>query len=196
MKAHEYLLTILGDIKVFKWPFFLIYQPKGYQVIGKEVEDILKFIKPGDILLRGYNDYLDGKFIPGQFSHAACYYGSNRVIHLMAEGVVNDHLIDFCKCDRMVVLRIKNASNEDIEKAKWAAWYFEFKQTKYDFDFDFSNNKLYCSEFVFRIWSHVLKIAPIEKRFMFFFKKEIILPDQFLNHPDIEIVYKTRKVNL
>ena len=68
-KIWKKLLTIFGDIKVYKYPFFLIYQPKGYRVTGYEIEKILNVIKPGDILVRGYYDYLDGKFIPGELKN-------------------------------------------------------------------------------------------------------------------------------
>jgi non-ribosomal peptide synthetase component E (peptide arylation enzyme) len=75
---------MLGDIKVYSFPMWMVYAPQGYLIKGEETEEIMKIIKPGDILLRGYNDYLDGKVIKGyykqsthqaaSFSHAGFYY--------------------------------------------------------------------------------------------------------------------------
>ena len=43
----------------------------------------MEIIQPGDVLLRGFNKYLDGKFIPDEkgYSHAGLYAGNNEVIH-------------------------------------------------------------------------------------------------------------------
>jgi len=62
-------LKVFGDIKVFKWPLFVIYDPSGYRVKGEDVREVITQAQPGDILIRGYNNYLDGYFIPGYFSH-------------------------------------------------------------------------------------------------------------------------------
>jgi cell wall-associated NlpC family hydrolase len=55
-------------------------------------------IWPGDIVLRGYNHYLDGKFIPDplKYSHGAIYVGDNTLIHAVAEGVSTVNIVDFC----------------------------------------------------------------------------------------------------
>ena len=120
-------LKIFGDIKVFRWPFFVIYDPGSYRVKGTDIREVLGLMRPGDILLRGYGHYLDGYFIPGYFSHAGLYLGQvlaedkkfvtsekgqklfrsgeQIVAHAMAEGVFMEDIIDFCRCDFMVVLR-------------------------------------------------------------------------------------------
>ena len=74
-KLYERLLTIFGDIKVFRYPLFIVYDPGSYQVKGDDVREVLDLIQPGDVLLRAYSNYLDGRFIPGIFSHAAVYCG-------------------------------------------------------------------------------------------------------------------------
>ena len=68
-------LKTIGDIKYHPWPLFFIYDPKGFQVKGYEVREVINQVQPGDILLRGYDKYLSGLFIPGYFSHAALYVG-------------------------------------------------------------------------------------------------------------------------
>jgi len=120
-------LKIFGDIKVFRFPFFLIYDPGSYKLKGDEIREVISRIQPGDILLRGYDNYLDGFFIPGCFSHAGLYVGpvaaedirhvptqegrscfktgTQMVVHSMAEGVFMEDVINFCRCDRMLILR-------------------------------------------------------------------------------------------
>jgi hypothetical protein len=130
---YERFLTVFGDIKVFPWPLFLLYQPKGYQVRGEDVREVIERIQPGDILLRGHKSYLDGYFIPGYFSHAGLYLGEvteqdrryvseagsgqhrdgrrlfvtgkQIVVHALAEGVLMEDVIQFCRCDYMAILR-------------------------------------------------------------------------------------------
>jgi hypothetical protein len=186
MKLHERLLTILGDIKIFKWPCFIVYSPNGYRVKGWKVEDILDKIEPGDILLRGYDNYLDCKFIPGKFSHAAFYMGNRLVVHSLAEGVIKEHIFDFCKCDRIQVLRVKGINSNTLDIAISKA--FGFIGGRYDFDFKKDNGKLYCSELVAKIWDHKIKMEPKKLKVLKLFNKVIILPDHFLEHPDIETI--------
>ena len=118
-------LKFFGDIKIFKFPFFILYDPGSYKVKGYEIRYVLDNIVKGDILVRGYSNYLDGYFIPGFFSHAGLflgvtqksdmvltkdiedkfYEGSQVVIHSMAEGVFMEDIINFCKCDYLLILR-------------------------------------------------------------------------------------------
>lgn len=120
-------LKFFGDVKVFRFPFFLVYDPGSYHVKGHDTRAVMELVQPGDILIRGYKSYLDGYFIPGYFSHAGLYLGKvlpehkelvpsakgkelfrageQIVAHSMAEGVFMEDLISFCRCDYMAVLR-------------------------------------------------------------------------------------------
>lgn len=120
-------LKFFGDVKVFRFPFFIVYDPGSYHVKGHDTREVMDCVQPGDILIRGYMSYLDGYFIPGYFSHAGLYLGEvlpeqkelvtspkgkelfragkQIVAHAMAEGVFMEDLIGFCRCDYMAVLR-------------------------------------------------------------------------------------------
>jgi hypothetical protein len=125
-------LTVFGDIKIFKGPLFFLYDPGSYLVKGEDMREVIKVVEPGDILLRGYTNYLDGRFIPGYFSHVGFYLGpvyreqlasgwsdentpldqlkglktgEQMVIHSMAEGVFMEDLLNFCRCDYMAIFR-------------------------------------------------------------------------------------------
>jgi hypothetical protein len=132
------LLTWFGDIKVFKWPLFMIYDPGGYAVKGVDVRTAMELLQPGDILIRGYSHYLDGYFLPGYFSHVGLYLGEvteddrrlipdplpedaafvpgkQLVIHAIAEGVQLDDFLQFARCDTLIVLRFPSELRRTCE---------------------------------------------------------------------------------
>jgi len=89
-----------GTLKLFRndggspevklhWPSrFLVENPRGYRISGTDLRQILSLLQSGDILLRGYEGYIDGEFIrrsslsaqrefkPGWFTHVALYMGA------------------------------------------------------------------------------------------------------------------------
>ena len=123
----EKFLTIFGDIKVYKRPLFLVYDPGSYLVKGEDIREVIRVVQPGDILVRKYKNYLDGFFIPGYFSHVGLYLGpvskedvelvsfesgkkqfhsgDQMVMHALAEGVLIEDLLNFCRTDYLAVLR-------------------------------------------------------------------------------------------
>lgn len=66
---------------------YLVENPRSYRIGGRDLRQVLADLQPGDILLRGYDGYIDGAFIrrasrcsdtgfkPGWFTHAALYVG-------------------------------------------------------------------------------------------------------------------------
>ena len=78
-----------GDMVKFLLPSgYLVENPQAYRISGGNMLEILACIQPGDILLRGFDGYLDGMLIrrasvcsdkdfqPGWFTHAALYMGT------------------------------------------------------------------------------------------------------------------------
>ena len=80
-----------GDMVRLRLPSgFLVENPPAYRIGGRDMEQVLQLIQPGDILLRGFDGYLDGLLIrksaatqmtpsqpnqQGWFTHAALYAG-------------------------------------------------------------------------------------------------------------------------
>lgn len=81
-------LEMFGNVKIFKWPMFLVYDPTVFSIDGCHMLKAINILKPGDIVLRGYDMYLDGLFIPDplKYSHAGIYIGDGNVVHAVAKG--------------------------------------------------------------------------------------------------------------
>lgn len=120
------LLAGLSNIKVFKWPLFISYRPNNFIIKGHHTREILKLVRPGDIIVRSFNNYLDNFTVPGTFTQVGFYLsevneqhlkkfanveqhnfklGRQMVIHSIGERVILEDLIDFCRCDALAVMR-------------------------------------------------------------------------------------------
>ena len=155
-KIKQALLNILGDIKVYRFPFFMVYDPTTFRMKGHHTRQAMDVITPGCILLRGYSCYLDGFFIPGMFSHSGIYAGNGKVIHAIAEGVEEMDIIDFLRCDRFCILKpaSEEAAITAVERTR------NFLGTPYDFDFTDGTDALYCHE----LTANCFRECNIEKK--------------------------------
>lgn len=179
-------LTIFGDIKVFKYPFWIVYDPEQYQIAGAKLREILNTLQPGDIIARGYVKYLDGYFIPGKYSHTGVYIGEDTMIHSVAEGVCKVDVLDFLQCDRCCIIRPKNrgAVPVAIDRAHM------YLGTKYDFSFSAGDDALYCHE----LTASCYKDLKIEKHIPTLFgglikgKEPVYLAQSFIESEDFEVI--------
>ncbi|HIP93776.1 MAG TPA: hypothetical protein EYH20_00390 [Leucothrix sp.] len=215
-RLYNGTLRIFGDLKVFKFPFFILYDPGSYLVKGNEVREIVNTVQPGDILIRGYKNYLDGYFIPGFFSHAALYLGNvpnndkvnllpsvleefyakgeQIIVHAMAEGVFMEDLLNFCRCDYLVILRAKNVTQDNIDDIYTRALMQLGKP--YDFKFDFSQfNNLSCTEFVYLCMQEELteQGVKLHNRRAPFRKRPTLIPDDFINS-SLQTVWQSQHI--
>ena len=181
-------LKAFAHFKVFKFPFFLVWDPHTFDVKGSHYYQVRDSIQAGDILLRGYRNYLDGYFIPGKYSHAALYIGDEKIIHAMTPNVQWTDLVTFMRCDRICVIR-PDLPEQDKQLA--------IKRTKamldkpYDYDFVFESDgyetnttqrKFSCSELVYFAYDKNipdLKWQITEKNYLLF-TKSLFAPDACL----------------
>ena len=87
-KCNDGLIAWVGKIKYYCSPMSVVEDPGSYRLSGAEIRDLIDdTLRPGDILLRGYDGYVDGIAIrntgggtgaAGFFSHAALYVGELR----------------------------------------------------------------------------------------------------------------------
>ncbi|MDD3263424.1 MAG: YiiX/YebB-like N1pC/P60 family cysteine hydrolase [Candidatus Nanoarchaeia archaeon] len=185
-------LKIFGRIKIFPYPFFIVYNPKGYRLNEQDELKILNTVQPGDVLIRGYVDFLDVYFIPGLFSHVGIYIGDGKVLHSMQDGVFEESIYRFLRCDMLVIAR-PNLNSEEISivinNAK------SFIGIPYDFSMNFDCNKrMSCTEFVANsmiTFHDKLGIDYMEKK-LFFSKKiyHYIIPDNFFEYKGFQIIFQ------
>ena len=188
-KLWSKFLTVLGNVKVFKWPFFIVYDPSSFSVSGEYILEILRHLKPGDILLRGYDMYLDSYFIQAKrsYSHAGIYIGNNQVIHAVAPNVSICNIIDFCECDRIAIVRPKSGQTKAIQRAKK----FLKDNVPYDFNFCHGKETLYCFELAAECYSRLnIPRKTVRAFFGIIRKKNVVLSDSFFESKDFKLIYE------
>lgn len=132
----EKMLVAFGDIKLYKWPMFVVYDAKGYKIRGRDLRKIISLVRPGDILISGFDNYLDQHFVPGKYGHVGLYLGEvtaedrelvnddalgefetgpQMMAHAIAEGILMCDILQFCRCDHLMIVRfpdvIKKSEN-------------------------------------------------------------------------------------
>lgn len=187
MRLKEKLLTIFGDIKLLKWPPFVYWQPGDYyKAPGSKNRIAIERIRPGDIILRGYDSYLDGYFIPGRFSHTGIYIGGGKVIHAVAEGVSEIDVLDFLRCDRFAVLRPSSGQKKAIDRVK--GWLGK----PYDFDFSSKNFSFYCHELAAEAYKElgIQKVTPYLGFIRFSRMEPSYLAESFLENRNFRTIMR------
>jgi len=183
-KITSFFLKRFAHFKVFKYPFFVVYDPGSYLIKGSDYYIVKDLIKPGDILLRGYDNYLDGYFIPGTYSHAAMCIDKEKIIHSMTPNVQYIDLCTFMRCDKIAIIRPLLDVYKRATAVKRAV-----KQlgSPYDYDFIFEeggNNKRYfsCSELIYHAYYPYREELDwnLKQKDYFFFNKKIFAPDDCL----------------
>lgn len=192
-KCWHKFLDIFGDIKVTKYPLWVLYDPDEYSVTGVQQLEILNNIKPGDVLLRGYDNYIDGYFIPeddvhGKYSHAGIYVGENEVVHAISPTVTKCNVLDFLRCDRIAILR---PVNMNVPYAIKMANDYAAQKIAYDFDFVQNNSQLYCFELCAKCYQES-NIKTISAKILkgLIRRKECFLASSFFNSTNFKIVYE------
>jgi len=185
-KIQKSVFRFIGDIKWSGWkrPLWFTINAIGYQLKGEHYRKIIKKIKPGDILLRRFEGYIDKWFIPGWLNHAGIFYGGKKeqVIHALSEGVIKEDILNFMRTDHMIILRPpQNMVKEALKRAR------SIVGLEYDFDFDFGNaQKFSCTEVIDYCYPELI----IPKRR---FGRKTIVADDILNTKELKIIWDSRK---
>lgn len=187
-KVWAKFLTHFAEVKIFKFPMFIVYDPHYFDVGGEQVLDILNTLKPGDIILRGYDCYLDSKFIPDplDFSHGGIYIGDGKIIHAVAEGASYTNAIEFTRCDRIAIFRPRKYQKSAIKKAKE----FAKNNVKYDFGFNENVSALYCFELCGLCYEKLdIPRFGVKKFLGLVRKNNVFLSKSFFSSPDMKCIY-------
>ena len=192
-------LYFFGRIKVYRWPMFVVFDPKGYDVKASGIRKAMSLAKRGDVFVRRYRNYLDGYFIPGRFSHSGLYVGEGIIIHAMGEGVQKIDILDFLRCDGFAMLRPVMKDGRDIdaitEKASKIA--HSYLGNGYDYDFNIEKpgkkptERVYCHELTMKCYPDldIPLVKPSLWNGMITLKKKQVLAQSFFDSEDFELVY-------
>lgn len=190
-------LYVLGRIKLYKWPMFVVYNPRGYDVRGAGIRKAMSMARKGDVFLRRYRNYLDGYFIPGRFTHSGLYIGDGVIVHAMAGGVHKIDMIDFLRCDGYAIVRPSEADGRDmkalVDNAEKVA--LEHLGNGYDYDFQLDETghaeKVYCHELVRKCYPDldIYPLCPSLWNGIIRSRKKVYLAQSFMESPDMEMVY-------
>lgn len=153
MKLPKFLIKATGDIYLTIYPAWVQYKPHHHKVVGKEVRIVLDLIQRADILLRRYDGYLNTIFTPGFWGHGGVYVGNNKVIHAVGKGVIEEDILDFCRADSVVVLRVITIDDNMKHNVINKAYQFLQEKTEYDYEFKDKNKKVYCTEMVNEVYN-------------------------------------------
>jgi hypothetical protein len=175
--AKSKFLSWASDIRVYPGGFIL-FGKSYYKIDGLDSRAILDALKPGDVMLRRYTHYLGSLMIPGHFSHAAIYVGDNKVIHMLGEGITEEDILTFLRCDDIAILRTNlEVSNKAIDTAKDLL----AKKIPYDYDFSTNVDRLYCTELIDNIFD-----KPVSSKN----NGKIVMPDDFMKYGVFDIVWQ------
>jgi uncharacterized protein YycO len=179
-KIKSKLLSFFSDIRIYPGGIILAGD-SHYKMKGLDMRAVLNNLQAGDIMLRRYSHYLGSVLIKGYFSHAAIYVGENNVIHMLGEGITEEDILTFMRCDDMAILRYRNASK--VETAINRAKKLLKEGIDYDYNFDTeSSSKFYCTEFVDSIFDYPIRDSNKDKK--------IILPDDYLDCLDFRLIWR------
>lgn len=172
-KIKARVVAWVADIRIYGWPMFFIFAGEShYQIKGYDQRKILERLEPGDILLRRYDHYLGSVTIKGYWSHSALYVGEDRVIHMLGDGITNEDILTFMRCDNIMILRLKEHLKDVIPEAIDKAYQFQINGIEYDYNFDYTSPKrFYCTEFVDNCIGYKVKEV--------YFYEKFIIPDHF-----------------
>lgn len=192
-------LYVLGRIKVYRWPMFIVYDPKGYDVKAAGIRKAMSLAKKGDIFVRRYRNYLDGYFIPGRFSHSGVYVGGGIIIHSMSDGVQKIDILDFLRCDGFAILRPAEKEGRDMKALtdKAAEIAHSYLGNGYDFDFILEEpdkkrtEKVYCHELTRKCYPDldIPLVKPSLWNGMIRSSREKVLAQSFFDSQDMVTVY-------
>jgi hypothetical protein len=176
-----------GDIYLHKYFPYVIWKPPHHKIKGQEIREILNVLEPGDILLRRFDGYLNTKFTPGFWGHAAVYACDNIVIHAVKEGVVQEDILEFTQCDSIAVLRYTGKDKLDyilnINLALYNAFKLNIEKRQYDYDMLMGDDKVYCTEFDDTVYG-----GMFEEQYETILGNRVLTPDGIFSSNKLEKV--------
>lgn len=185
-------IYLLSD-KVIKYEFNKPGQEDNLARIStNEVQQLLKILKPGDIVLCGNNN---------SFVHGLVYLGNDQIIHALAQlkpngdylGVIKETLTGYTKRvarDRFVVLRKPGLTPQDFKRMSDYA--HSTLGTSYDSLFLLNTkDRLYCTEILFHTLNQMgpgraPRVMPHKAKYGW----DLFTVEDIMDSPDLQTVWE------
>lgn len=184
LQLPKWMLKFPGDLYCCWRPLYFMYKPKFHKIKGEEIRMILNDIKPGDILFRRYEGYLDTILMPSFWCHAAIYVGDNNVIQAVGTGVNSEDILNFCRCDSLALYRPSVTYNQIVSALSIAKELVKEK-AQYDWKFESENSNFYCSELVDTCYNNIFK-----NDYNYVLGNNILTPDGLSNSNLVTCIHK------
>ena len=167
---QEFLFTIMADVRM---PLI-----EGIKFSRRQKKQIIKSLRPGDVILTFSSGYLSNIFLPGYFKHVLSYTGNNNfkknkflskvqlkdsqkkyvqsnhdIIEANSDGVRTGELDSYLNgyANRIIAFR-PNLNDDEIQHILKNL--YSFLGIDYDFDFDLtSGEKQACTEIIYRSYN-------------------------------------------
>lgn len=146
LKICKAVINATKSLQVFPSPLFVVWGSTSYKIKGPEQRRILTVLKRGDIVLRRYDRYVTGWFIPGYYTHVALVVSKSRIIHATTHGVGFEDALTFFRADQVCILRPECSDKVKQRAVKRAR---EMQGKDYDFAYETGDDdRFYCSELI------------------------------------------------
>ena len=139
----KFFVRVLGNLHLY--PFRL--KAQVYRVSGADTREISHLVEPGDVLLREVRNCLGNWFVPrGETGcdHSGVYVGNDMVAHMTLGGAVMTDLIEYCRADKIMVLRPLEGQEYAVQFARECV----DKKVPYDYAYSQDTDRYYCHELV------------------------------------------------
>ena len=146
-KFLYYCTPLIRFSKYLTWRF-----GRKFRCSEIDLDNIREMVRPGMILLSRREFQISNYFIDGYWKHTAMVMSPEKIIQATTGGVIIDELREFFyKADDFVILKPKFCGVQEMEKACNLA--SETVGKPYSFDFNNSDDSLYCSELVLKAYA-------------------------------------------
>ena len=146
-KFLYYCIPLIWFSKYITWRF-----GRKFQCSDLDLKSILKDVRPGMIVLTRKEFQISNYFISGYWTHTAMIMPLGKVIEATTKGVIIKDLQEyFLRIDDFVVLKPKFCGPPEMDLACTHA--SETIGVPYSFDFNNTDDSLYCSELVLKVYA-------------------------------------------
>lgn len=142
---RRFLIRLLNPINKFLGD--LHYAPRYRDLSAKDIWEISKSLKPGDVLISYSSGELTNLLIDGEYKHAAMFTGKGFVVEAVGTGVRRVNFYDFARGkDKIAALRSTFCTEDQAIIAAVTADGLVGKP--YDYDFEPNEKAFYCAEII------------------------------------------------